>query len=119
MKTIQNRKASVEVIGLNVFNQPARDEKGNEITKIVDYSYGELILLSIKRPDNPQTGYSYDEIKQIDRVKIAIDKIEKDVQEIIVEDSDYEFIKKKVGTMTWGVPSIEFLNFKEFIDSIK
>jgi hypothetical protein len=90
-------------------------------TKIIDEpvetSYFKMIEECCNRPGSPQSGFTYDEMKSIDRVKTSINNAEKGVANF--EDSDFSFIKSRVETNTWRVASIEFINFVDYIKEIK
>lgn len=116
MKKILNKTISVLSPANNVFGQPII-EAGKQVERPIEYSYSDLIMICVKRPSNPQIGFSYDEIKSIDRVKKAID--EQKQEQIELHEVDYDFLKSKVDSMSWGLPAIEFVEFREFIKDVK
>jgi hypothetical protein len=109
MKTLSNK--AVTYIG--------KDWNDN-YTKLVDKpyetSYFEMIEECCNRPSQPQQGFSYDDIKKIDRIKNALkDKI----TTADLEDADFEFLQKQVATFTWKVADIQFVEFMDYIKDLK
>jgi hypothetical protein len=109
MKTITNK--ALTYIG--------KDWNEN-FTKLVDKpyetSYFELIEECCNRPSNSQQGFSYNDIKNIDRIKTAL-KDKTTTAEL--EDADFEFLQKQVSTFTWKVADIQFVEFMDYIKEIK
>ena len=88
------------------------------IDKVNESSYSKEILSSIKKPLNANSGgFSYEDIKSIDRVEKAFSKIAEG--EVKVEEPEYEFIKKHLENQTWITPSIEFVNLIDYIKNLK
>jgi hypothetical protein len=83
----------------------------------VETTYFELIYGACKRPSNPQSGYSWDDIEKINRVKDYFDK-SKDVKEVSVEDADISFIVERVKTNTWNTFDKNLLDFKKYIEKL-
>ena len=110
MKTVNDKKI--------VYTAKKVDETG---TKIIDdavqTSYFQLIEDCCNRPSNPQAGFTYDDIKSIDKVKTAIKDAKDNVASF--EDSEFSFIKGRVETFTWRVADIEFVKFVDYIKEIK
>jgi hypothetical protein len=107
MKTVNNKDITYTVKDWN-----------DTFTKVVDKpmlsSYFELIADCCKAPI--QGGYSYDDIKSIDRVIQAL----KDKNESAeFEDGDFTFVQGKVTTYKWSVPEPQFIEFVDYIKGIK
>lgn len=83
----------------------------------VETTYFELIYGACKRPSNPQSGYSWDDIEKINRVKEYFEK-SKDAQEVSVEDADISFIVERVKSNTWNTFDKTLLDFKKYIDKL-
>lgn len=83
----------------------------------VETTYFELIYGACKRPSNPQSGYSWDDIEKINRVKDYFEK-SKDAQEVSVEDADISFIVERVKSNTWNTFDKTLLDFKKYIDKL-
>lgn len=94
------------------------------VNKVVKFSekdsatYGELIMTCVKSPElngqgQPQ-GYDYETLKKIKRVDdvIGTDKLK---DEFEFEDSDFEFIKRKVNSTPWNIYSTELIDFIEYV----
>lgn len=116
MKTINNEKISFEAQATTINGVPLFNADGTDLMRVIESSYAKLIMDCIKRPSS-NAGFTYDEIESISKVKKAIAE-EKEGQ-ISLEDADFNFVKVKVASMTWGVPSEEFLKFKKYIESVK
>jgi len=110
MKTIHNQKLVYITKEPNA-TMTAIEDKHN------DSDYFKLIEESCNRPTNPQLGFTYDDIKSIDRVKKAIKAAKKEVMS--VEDKDFDFIKSRVETKSWASSSIEIADFVDYIKGIK
>lgn len=80
-------------------------------------NYFELIYGACKRPSNPQSGYSWDDIEKINRVKDYYEQ-SKGVDVVSIEDADVDFIVERVKTNTWNTFDKNLLDFKKYIDSI-
>jgi hypothetical protein len=96
----------------------------NKIAKISEketLTYSELIMSCVKFPNivegQPQ-GYDYETLKKIQRVDnvIGIDKLTLD---FTFEDADFDFVKSKVQSMSWGVYSTELIDFVTYIIELK
>ena len=83
----------------------------------VETTYFKLIYGACKRPSNPQSGYSWDDIEKINRVKEYFEK-SKDAQEVSVEDADISFIVERVKSNTWNTFDKTLLDFKKYIDKL-
>ena len=77
-------------------------------------SYFEIILEMCERPANLQTGFSYSEIKTIDRIRTALHG--KDEAEI--EESDFEYLKPRIENWGWSTPNIQFVQLTDYIKSL-
>lgn len=108
MKTIQNK--TITYIG------KGPDEHFIKIVDIpTETDYFKLILESCSI--QKQGGFSYEELKKINRV----DNVLKDSDKLAAqfEDADFEFIKECVGKRTWNLPDIQFADFVDYIKEIK
>lgn len=90
----------------------------------VETTYFELIYGACKRPSDPKSGYSWDDIEKINRIKEYYDKIEKSKDEkskesVMVEDADIDFIIQRVATNNWNTFDKNLLDFKKYIDNLK
>lgn len=107
MKTVTNKKVAYTGKDWN-----------EAFTKVVDViietDYFKLILDCCKSV--PQGGYSYDDIKSIDRVVAAL-KDKTDSTEF--EDSDFTFIQTKVSGFKWAVYDSQFGEFMDYIKDLK
>ena len=83
----------------------------------VETTYFELIYGACKRPSNPQSGYSWDDIEKINRVKEYFEK-SKDTKDVSVEDADISFIVERVKSNTWNTFDKTLLDFKKYIDKL-
>ena len=83
----------------------------------VETTYFELIYNACKRPSNPQSGYSWDDIEKINRVKEYFEK-SKDTKDVSVEDADISFIIERVKSNTWNTFDKTLLDFKKYIDKL-
>jgi hypothetical protein len=118
MKTIVNQKVAYEAEAFNPFTgQRVTNDKDEPVTKIIESDYGKLIMDCVKIPNNPSTGFTYDEIENIDTVKKAI-KESVESREIKVEDAIFKFILEKVEKKSWGIPCIEFVQFKKDLKTL-
>ena len=93
MKTIQNKVA--------------------KISEAETLTYGELIMTCVKSPNMTQgqpQGLDYETLKKIQRIDkvIGTDKL---TENFDFEDSDFEFLKGKVQSMTWGIYSVALIDF--------
>lgn len=109
MKTIENKEITYVV-----------KEPNERMTELIDVekrtSYFNLIDESCNRPANPQAGFTYDEIKSIDRVKSVINAAMGPVRQF--EDADYEFIKSRLEGRYWPSSSISIVEFVDYIKGI-
>ena len=83
----------------------------------VETTYFELIYGACKRPSNPQSGYSWDDIEKINRVKEYFEK-SKDTKDVSVEDADISFIVERVKSNTWNTFDKTLLDLKKYIDKL-
>ncbi len=105
MKTIENKKV---VINVQISSE------GNLSTVAVPQSYAELIFSACKRPSRPDQGYSYDELKSIGKIDDVTTKgLKAEILEF--EDSDFDFVKERVKTMSWNIYDKELINFVTYI----
>jgi len=108
MKTIDNKKVSY-----------ITKEPNKEMTQLVDVindtDYFKLIEECCNRATNPQQGFTYDDIKSIDRVKTTLKDAPGSVD---FEDNDVSFIKGRVSTFTWRVADIQFVEFMDYIKNL-
>lgn len=118
MKTVINQKVSYEANAINPFTgQLVYEEGSNEpITKIHETTTARLIKDCLVTPENPQVGFTSEEIEHIYDINTAI-KEEKD-GEIKFEEATFKYILKRVKSKAWGVPSIEFVKFKKYIEQV-
>lgn len=107
-KKVENKKITItfERVGQNGIEQLP-----------VETTYFELIYGACKRPSNPQSGYSWDDIEKINRVKEYYEG-SKDAQEVSVEDADINFIVERVKSNTWNTFDKTLLDFKKYIDKL-
>lgn len=99
MKSIPNKTTSL------------KDNNGQEV---VPMTYGGLIKAVINQPK--QGGFDYNDIE----TRLAISKAIKDNPENIeLEDSQFNYLKKLVETMKWAVFNEDLLTFKDDILSVK
>lgn len=110
MVTIQNKKITIEVEGIDGENKP--------VTVPIELTYGKLILDCSDRASNPQTGFSTDEIRKINKIEKVV-KTHEDKEHLKFEDADFEFLKEKVSTMTWRFRKTELVEFVDYIKSLK
>ena len=109
MKSIENKKLTYVTKEVN--------QQAMRLVEVTNNStYFELIYGACNRPTNPQGGFTYEEIKSIDRVKNAL---KSDLESADVEDADFEFIKNRVSTNHWTSSSIEIADFIDYIKDIK
>lgn len=87
------------------------------VDKINETDYFKLIIDSCNKPSDPQKGFSYDDIKSIDRVRVAISKAKKEVA--LFEDADFDFIKKQTANQGWISSDIGFASFMDYISNAK
>lgn len=95
----------------------------NREAKISDeqtLTYGEMIMLVVKTPtmvNGQPLSLDYDTLKKIYRVDkvIGSDKLQK---KFVFEDADYDYIKMKLSTMTWGFYNEEFILFTDYINGV-
>ena len=83
----------------------------------VETTYFELIYGACKRPSNPQSGYSWDDIEKINRVKEYFEK-SKDTKDVSVEDADISFIVERVKSNPCNTFDKTLLDFKKYIDKL-
>lgn len=83
----------------------------------VETTYFELIYGACKKPSNPQSGYSWDDIEKINRVKEYFEK-SKNTKDVSVEDADISFIVERVKSNTWNTFDKTLLDFKKYIDKL-
>lgn len=107
-KKVENKKITISFERLG---QNGIEEMPLETT------YFELIYGACKRPSNPQSGYSWDDIEKINRVKDYYEQ-SKGVDVVSIEDADVDFIVERVKTNTWNTFDKNLLHFKKYIDSI-
>jgi len=107
MKTVKNKKISF-------VTQVA--DGGKLVDKINETDYFELIDICCNKPTDPQARFTYDDIKNIDKVKKAL--AEKKEEEVQFEDADFEFVKKQVANQHWNVADIQFVEFMDYIKSV-
>lgn len=90
-----------------------------EMTALIDKeeetNYLKLIIECCNKPSDPKLGFSYDDIKQIDRVRKAIDS---DSKEAEFEDADFAFIKSNVINRKWPTSDIQFVEFVDYIKNL-
>lgn len=111
MKTINNKSVSY-----------ITKEPNKEMTQLVDVindtSYFKLIEECCNRATNPQAGFTYDDIKNIYRVKTMLTQAKDSVDSVIFEDSDVSFIQGRVASFTWRVADIQFVEFMDYIKGL-
>lgn len=107
-KNVANKKVEFTVKALN--------EKNEAIEIPVNLTYGKLIFQTINRP-NDGKAFKYEEIKLLDRIEKAINVINEN-NEIELDLADFNSIKKKLETMTWQIPRIEYIEFTDYINSL-
>lgn len=86
-----------------------------------EITYGELMMTCVKAQaviNGVPQGFTYDNLKSIGRVDDIISK-DKTKPKFTFEDSDYEFIKKKVQSMKWGYYSRVLIEFSNDIINVK
>lgn len=110
MKTVTNKKISFVTQTLN-------ESKTDLVDTIKELDYASLIETCCNKASNPQVGFTYDEIKSIDRVKKAIKNKKEEVIEF--EDADFDFVKKQVSTQTWTFAEIQLVEFMDYIKDLK
>lgn len=108
-KKVENRKV---VISIEQF-VPLKGLQDVE----TETTYFELIYGACKRPSDPQSGYTWDDIEKINRIKEYYEK-SKDNSEINVEDADYEFIMSRIKTNKWNTIDKNLLDFKKYMENI-
>lgn len=110
MKTIENKKISITVKVMSADNQSVVDS-------VQELTYSKLISECCNKASDPKAGFSYNDIKSIDRVKTAL-AAEKDGL-IDFEDADYEFVKDKVINERWLIADMQFIEFVDYIKDLK
>jgi len=78
-----------------------------------DISYADLMKEQLKVA--PKEGFSYELMSKIGRV---LPKLEANGKKIELEDADFEFLKEKIVTATWGMYSPEFVKMIDYIKSL-
>lgn len=108
MKTINNKKVSY-----------VTKEWGDTgiVDKVNDTDYFEMIKDCCNKPGDPKSGFTYSDIKSIDKVVKALSKAK--ANKVEVEDADLEFIKTKIDPHPWRVADIQFVEFVDYIKGIK
>lgn len=116
MKHIEDKKIKVLV--------PANLNGGQ--TKEQEFSYIALINDNCKLPK--EGGFTYDLMCKISRIEGSIIKGTKLFESqktrdkkmgISFEDADFEFIKEVVNKINWAFYAKEFIEFTDYINSIK
>jgi len=109
MKTIENKKITY-----------VTKEVNRALMTLEDFThescYFDLIYGACNRPSTAQSGFTYEEIKSIDRVKNAL-KPDSDSAEI--EDADFEFAKNRISTNHWTSSSVSIADFIDYIKDLK
>jgi len=82
------------------------------VQKPLEKKYSEIIFDHCKTPNNPEKGFSYEEIKQITRIETVCDKTKESLE---VEDADLDFIKNKIKKANWGFYDKNIIDFVEYI----
>jgi hypothetical protein len=77
-------------------------------------TYSSLITAVLNVP--PQGGYSAQDIET--RIKIRAVMKESN-GEILLEDSDFSYLKGLVKNMRWGIEHQDLLNFCTYIENLK
>ena len=110
MVTIENKKFTIQVDAIN--------EKNESIIFPLEINYGKLIMDCSDKASNPQTGFTTEDIRRITKVEKVINTY-KDKEQIKMEDADFELVKERVSKMTWKFRKIEFVEFVDYIKSLK
>ena len=67
----------------------------------------------------PEGGYSYEDLKNRQRIEKACKKAEDEkAEEIVFEDNDATNLKQMVKTMKWALRHQEILDFHEQVDKL-
>jgi len=74
--------------------------------------YGDFIRTIIRQPMNREKGVDIDEMRKGIRI---LDKLDASNGVLELEDADYDHLKAKLETMTWGMVD---RNLLEFIDAV-
>ena len=107
-KKVENKKIA---IAIETFVDGAIKEIELQTT------YFELIYGACKRPSDPQSGFTWDDIEKINRVKDYYDAA-KEKDEVSVEDADINFIVSRVKSNKWNSIDKKLLDFKKYIESL-
>jgi hypothetical protein len=74
--------------------------------------YGDFIRTIVRQPMNKEKGVDIDEMRKGIRI---LDKLDASNGVLELEDADYNHLKAKLETMTWGMVD---RNLLEFIDTV-
>jgi hypothetical protein len=85
-----------------------RTVPSNSSTMEGDLDWAEVIRQVIRRPMDPQTGVTIEEMRKSVRV---LDALEKSNGTLELEDADWEHLKEKTLKMPWGVIDSRILQF--------
>lgn len=107
-KKVENKKIALLIDGY-------ADGVLKEIS--LETTYFELIYGACKRPSDPQSGFTWDDIENINRVKDYYDA-SKDKDIISIDDADLNFIIERVKTNKWNSMDKKLLDFKKYIEGL-
>ena len=78
----------------------------------VEIKFTTPILINSVLNNTPERGFTFDELKKRRRISDQLEKAEKEkLNELILEDSDFETLRECVKNMNWAVRSKEIESF--------
>ena len=107
-KKVENKKIAISI-------DRYVDSELKEIS--FETTYFELIYGACKRPTDPQSGFSWEDIEKINRVKNYYEE-SKEKEEVLVEDADISFIVNRIKTNKWNSIDVKLLDFKKYIEGL-
>lgn len=107
-KQVENKKIALSI---ETFVEGTIKEISLETT------YFELIYGACKRPSDPQSGFTWDDIEKINRVKEYYDN-SKEKEDVMVDDADINFIISRVKSNKWNSIDKKLLDFKKYLESL-
>ncbi len=108
-KKVENKKIAISIEGY-------ADGALKEIS--LETTYFELIYGACKRPSDPQSGFTWDDIEKINRIREYYEK-SKEANTVSVEDADIDFIISRVKSNKWNSIDVKLLDFKKYIEALK
>lgn len=79
----------------------------------VELEYSTVDYIKAVLNNRPQDGFPVDEMRRRFKVLDLVEKIEDGSEELSLEESDYEILKKCVNDFKWGIMANSILEFAD------